>query len=345
MERMTSLACQVGFLLLLALLAGMLTNLASSYHPRFIYLPGSMDSQQAILERRPFVFDDVAEDFPSWRSRILVPHAIELIHSTTGLKFSQCYLLVRYFSAWCAIGTFGWLAARRLGGGIWTAGLGAMLLTLALLPTFMHIYDIPSDFPDAAFFALLVWSALEKRRGWFVGLLFLALLNRESALFALPIWMVLHGLPLVRKSTLTEAAYCGVLGIGGIALTLWLRAKYALAWSEPVQHGGDPILTQPLTIAAVSLQQLQDFLARPVWSNSLFFLFGYLAFYGVVAAAGWHQLAPSLRRLAWMTVAIFAASVPIANLPEMRVYIPAIVLGTFILLAVLIGHLRPDGAA
>lgn len=330
--------------LLGAVLAGLLAGLAVSFHPRFLHLADSVDSQRAILERRPFIFEGRAEDFPSWRGRILIPHAIDLTARVTGLRFSQAYLVVRFLSALAALAAFGWLARRHFRGGPWTAGLAAVLLAVALIPTFHHIYDIPSDFSDAALFALLTLAALEKRRAWFALCLLVALLNRESALLALLVWFVLHVAPWGRSRVITEALFCSLLGLAGAAFLWWLRGQYAVVWAGPAPPAGLVALTQPVTDVAVPLGQIGAFLAHPSWHNPLFFLVGYLLIFGTLIAAGWRTLQPDHQRLALAALSLFIISVPFANLPELRVYIPSILLGTLVLQGQLLAQLGRSNA-
>lgn len=319
------------------LLAAMLTNLATLHHPRFQHLPDAVDSQLAILERRPFIFENTPVDYPSWRSRLLSPILIQGIANAGGLTFSQAYLLFRFLSAFAALVAFASVARRLLGDDPAIGALSAVLLTVTLIPTFLHIYDIPSDFPDVAFFALLLGFTLEKRRLAFAGTLMLALLNRESALFALPMWFVMHGAIDDHVRLARESAFVGLLGLAGLGLTLGLRARFAL---ERQLSPDGTTLTQPVTDLAFSLQQITDFLARPLWSNSLFFLAGYLTIFILVIWQGWLHLASSHRRLAGLTLGVFAASVPFANLPELRVYMPSLVTGTFLMLTSLVQRLR-----
>ncbi len=330
-NRTRATARWVAFVGLLVLLGSLLAHLSLTIHPRFLNFADSVDSQKAILERRPFVFGGESVDYVSWRSRVLVPYAIAGLSRATGLRFSQSYLAVHWLTAIAALGAFALLAARQVRRDWRFAGIAASLLTVVLLPTFLHIYEIPSDFADAGFFALLTLLALERRRGWFVLVLLIALANRESAIFSLLIWFCGHDRPLWSRASITEGVFCAIVAAVGMGLVFWLRLHFAVVTNAPVAEA----VKQPVMPSSVPLSQLRDFLRHPYWGGALFFLFGYLVFFTAVLTAGWRELPVRFRRSALAAAVIFGLSIPFANLPELRVYIPSLVLVTLAVVALL----------
>ena len=208
--------------------------------------------------------------------------------------------------------------------------LGFSILGLAgvLTPTFLHIYEIPSDFPDVGFIALLLLFSLEKRRGRFTLTLLVALFNRESALFALIFWLGLNAGPIRSKATLKEVGFCTILGLLGIALTIGLRTHYGIP--ADMSLGGQPeFLRQPLGPIAAHWPNLQSFLAHPHWGKPLFFLLGFGLLFTGLFWHNWPRLPPPIKTIVGVAGTLFVVSVPLANLPELRVYIPSLVLVVF----------------
>lgn len=324
-NRPTSLLLLV---LLIVLVGSELTNISQTRHPRFTTRSDCVDSQLAILERRPFSFDGHRVDFTSWRSRILVPHAIKLLSDHGHMTFSQAYGLVRWGTAVFALGAFALLVARTVTRDPVKLGFSVLGLAGVLTPTFLHIYEIPSDFPDVGFIALLLLFSLEKKRGPFALTLMIALFNRESALFALIFWFGLHGWPLKGRSTLTEIGFCGGLGLAGVAMTIWLRKLYEIPGD--ISLGGQPeFLLQPLGSIETLWPNLRNFMTHPHWGSPMFFLIGMLVLFTGIFWANWSRLSQPIKTIVAVAAAVFVVSIPLANLPELRVYIPSLVMAVF----------------
>lgn len=319
----------LALVLFVALSAALLAHFSMVVHPRFITRPDAVDSQKAILDHRIFVFDGDQFEYPSWRNRVMVPLAIQSTSHLTGMSFSQSYILIRWLTACAAITAFGALLWRVLKTSVWIAAAGAAVFTLCLFPTFLHIYEIPSDFIDAASFSILVLCAFEKRRWAFASVLLVALTNRESAIFATFVWFALHAWRSDRRTFLRETAFCLVLGVAGSALVLWLRILMAV----PASPGLTDVL-QPYTpwdLASVHWRMIKDFFSFPLYSTPLFFLFGYLLFLTLIAASYWRTLKPSMQRLGVVAAGIYAISLAYGNIDELRIYIPSLVISTLLL--------------
>jgi hypothetical protein len=311
-----------------ALAGAVLATFSVATHPRFHNLPSSVDSQQAILEKRIFVFEGIAVDYPSWRNRIAVPAAMRALGVIPGVTPSRAYLLVRWLGACAALVSFAWLVRVATQASPWLCGLSAMALGLCLFPTFLHIYEVPSDFLDAAAISLLLGCVLQKRRVAFACIMLPALLNRESAIFAVGAWWLVHVLPFERRAFLRESVFCAALGAAGSALVIGVRQANALPGAG-TNAGVQPFV--PAEMFRSHWMQITDFLNQPNFSNPLFFLTGYFVFAALVAAAHWSDLPAALRRLGWCALLLYAISVPYGNLDELRINIPALVISTLLL--------------
>ena len=333
----------------LALVGAILAQFSLSAHPRFLNQAESIDSQQAILDRRVFVLEGVPVNYTSWRSRILVPYAIKGLAQATGTRFAQSYVAVRWISATLALAAFALLTARQAGGGGWFAAAGAGLFALVLFPTFLFLYETPSDFADAFFFSLLTLLALEKRR-WLFGLVLLVgVTNRESAAFALVVWGAIHAPAALRAGLARELAFVGGLGALSGGLVLWLRWHFAVL--APAGNGLEAV-GQPYSWQTFGwvVDYLEGFFRHPNFSSSIFYLLGYVCFFPSLLWINRGQLPPPVRRAAVAAAGIFLFSVPFAHLPELRVYIPSLVIAVFGAVVLLRrqldpGQARPPGGA
>jgi hypothetical protein len=328
----------------LALVGGILAEFSLNAHPRFLNQAESIDSQQAILDRRIFVLEGFPVNYTSWRSRILVPYAIKLLAKATGARFSQSYVAVRWISATLALAAFALLAARQAGGGGWFAAAAAGLFALVLFPTFLFLYETPSDFADAFFFSLLTLLALEKRR-WLFGLaLLVGVTNRESAIFALAVWGAIHAPAALRTGLVRELAYLGALGALSCALVLWLRWDFAIPTPAALPGNGLEAVGQPYTWQTLewAVDYLQGFFRHPSFTSSLFYLLGYVCFFPSLLWINRGQLPPPVQRAAVAAAGIFLVSIPFGHLPELRVYIPSLVIAVFGAVVVLRRQLDPS---
>lgn len=335
-RRLAGLAALAGAVLLIG---AALAHFSMTMHPRFLYLPEAVESQRAILERRLFVFEGQPLDYPSWRNRLAVPHAIRTLSALTGKTFSQSYVAVRWLTACAGLAAFALLVHRALRTGGWFSVAAAACFGLTLLPTFLHIYEIPSDFLDAAFFSLLILCALERRRVAFAVVLLIGLFNRESAVFATFVWFALHAWPFSRKTFARETAFCLIVGMAGTALVLWLRLANAVQ-AEP----GLGVALQrwnPVGLMQVHLRMIREYLAHPIFGHALFFHFGYLAFLSLITATYWRRLTERWRRLGLAGLGIYLLSLFYGNIDELRIFIPSLVISMLLLTALARAEFAP----
>lgn len=317
-----------------------LAHFSFTTHPRFLTRLEALDSQKAILERRPFVFGGEEVDY-AWRNRVVVPYAIEAISRVSGSTFSQSYLVVRLLTACASIVAFGFLVRRGLGASIWLCAAAAAVFSVTLLPTFLHIYEIPSDFLDAAAFSLLVLFAVQKRRAAFTVVMLTALLNRESAIFGSLVWLSLHGWPVQRGAFWREFVYCGILVSAGAAVLFITRAMNSVPTSSGIASVLQP--DTPITLGITHFHMVRSFFADPNFSNPLFFLFGYLSLLALIAITHWSRFAPAWRRLGVCGVLIFLVSLGYGNIKELRVFIPSLVISAFLVTALALKESSPEG--
>lgn len=328
MNQLQRMLLQAAGLIALALMGAILAHFSMATHPRFLTLSSAVDSQTAILDRRIFVFEGVAVDYPSWRNRVIVPLLMRAITLTTPASPSQAYLVVRWMTACSALAAFAWLVRSVARAGYWLCGFAAGLLALSLFPTFLHIYEVPSDFLDAAFFSLLLLFILEDRRIAFAVVLMVALLNREFAVFSVVAWWAVHAWPFGRRGFLLESAYCLCLGVAGSALVAWVRVKNAVL-EAPLSRALQPL--DGLRNFRVHAAKLHAFVLHPVYGSPYFFLFGYIVFISLIMAALWRELPRELRRLGWVALCMYGVSLAYGDIDELRINIPGLVICSLLL--------------
>jgi hypothetical protein len=325
------------FAIFVALLGAWLANEAIYLYPRFVHLPDSVDSQAAILERRPFVFEGIANDYPVWRHRVVMPLLLKGLSHFTPLSPSQSYLAMRWLTACLALAAFGWLLREHLLASPWFVAPGLGLFALVLGPSFLHIYDIPSDFLDAAAMALLTLFAFQKRPAAFLIVFLPALLNREGAIFALPLWAALHAGPVRTAWRSPALVFPAAAGLLGIVLVRGLRQWNALPVAAPADHA-----LQPLIPWETHVDQFITNLAHPHPGNPLYYLLGFGALFGLLLRQNWACLTADERRLAFIAVAVAFFSMLFGNIIELRTQMAGLVWFSFLALVIIHRRLFPS---
>ena len=103
--------------------------------------------QQAILRAEPGTLDGRPIYFPQFQNRILFPVVLATVVRVTALEPSRVYLVLRILSSWLAF----WIVlgvADRLSGSPERATKTAALLALALILSFNHPWEHPTDVID-----------------------------------------------------------------------------------------------------------------------------------------------------------------------------------------------------
>lgn len=277
--------------------------------------------QQAILRAEPGTLDGRPIYFPQFQNRILFPMALAATVRVTGFEPGRAYLVLRILSAWLAF----WLvvqAAERLSGSPERATQTAALLALAMILTFNHPWEHPTDVLDMAVFAVAVPWTIERRYGRMVALAIVASTNRESSVFLSLLWGAVEW---------TTAGWSRRLLLQTIGLGL---AATATVMSLRRILGGARAVAGPDMPLGNTIAEVRAFLRHPSPHDWPLLL---LALLIVCAAAVWH------RPLTREQVAILGAGVLMALLSavggaaeELRIYIPAMTV------AIMAGASRPS---
>jgi hypothetical protein len=341
-DRLRRLFRVTALIVFLGLAGAALAHVSIHMHPRFLTLDKAVASQVAIYERTMMVFEH-PEEAATWRNRIIIPYTMKALTVATGMSPSRAYLLTRWLSASLALGAFMLLTQRALNLNVWGSAAAAAMLAVSLMPTFLHIYEIPSDFLDATFFSLLVLCALERNKTAFALVLPVALLNRESAIFSLFVWFALYAFrPGGWRTFLCASAWCGVLGLLGTGLVMGLRIANAAVDVPTIQQGLQPF--DPRMFWSVNARMLDEFLTRPSFSHPYFFLVGYLGLLALIVSTEWADISKRMRRLLGAAAGIFLLSIVSNNLDELRIFIPSLVLCSLALTAIAQRKLCPTVA-
>ena len=265
--------------------------------------------QQAILRAEPGTLDGRPIYFPQFQNRVLFPIALAATVRATALDPIRVYVVLRILSAWLAF----WIVfqvAYRLSGSLERATHTAVLLGLAMILTFNHPWEHPTDMLDMAVFALAVVWTIEARYGWMIALAIVASANRESSVFLSLLWMAVQGARRGPSRRLLFEAM--VLGIVATATVMGLR------WGL----GGTRALAGPDMPIGYSIRALRVFVRHPspdAWPLALIGLFV------LCAAAFWDR--PVTRVQAGVVIAaiLMAGLSAIGGAAEeLRLYIPAI---------------------
>jgi hypothetical protein len=323
--------------LYLSLIGALLAHVSMNLNPRFLNLPDSVGSQQAIRDRTPATFSGRTDDIGNWRNRVLLPYAIDGFAHLTGSSYGRAYIVARWATATLALAAQLLLLRRALGLALMPALGGVTFFAVTLVPTFLHIYEIPSDFLDAGFFSVLTVLALARARVGFALVLAVALLNRESAIFAVVVWFALH---CARgRAFWIEATLCVAVGVAGTALVTWLRVFNAS------HAGATGVQTyEPAMFWQVNARVLREWLHAPHFGHPYFFLAGFFTLLALVVLPVWTGLPGFIRRLALASAAIFALSAVSNNLNELRIFIPSLILANVLILAALRSGFEPRSA-
>ena len=145
------------------------------------------------------------------------------------MRYAIVYVLTFLF-AWISVYAM-YLAGRSAGYSPAVAALAAVAMIL-LMPYFMRVGGYFYDYPELAFFALVVWMAYRFNWWWIVPVAALATWNKESFLLFIP---TLYPILRRKSSPLSALAGTGVLGICCAVVYFLLRVRYQHNPGETVQ--------------------------------------------------------------------------------------------------------------
>jgi hypothetical protein len=278
-------------------------------------------NQFAILKGTPHHIYGREVELPQFQSRVLFPLLLNGVTKMQVMSDSQSFTFLRITTAFTAYLIFLLICTQVEGMPVKTAGLGAGVLAYALVFTFNHPFEHPTDFLDVAFFCTFLGFALQKRRAALALIVFLATLNHQTAAFAGVIWFLLWGLGEPQlKLKWREVAYSGALVIG----------SYAISTAVKYWFGGKGLSVGYVINGWLTIPQLVHALRHPgpyAWPILL------VAMVLPVSLWLWSNRAlirGDIRRLVWASLLIVALSSPIAFWMELRsVFLAPIVIATF----------------
>lgn len=295
-------------LLLSAALALVTTAVSMNIGRRLEHRAETVSLQEAILRAEPGTLDGRPIYFPQFQNRILFPIVLAATVRLTGFEPGRAYLMLRILSAWFAF----WLVlqvAERLSGSPERATQTAVLLALAMILTFNHPWEHPTDVLDMAVFAVAVPWTLERHYGRMMALAMLASTNRESSVFLSLLWGAVEW----SRTGWSRRLLLETIGLGLAATATVMSLRWGM--------GGMRAVAGPDMPLGYTIASLRAFLRHPSPHDWPLLL---LALLIVCAAAVWH------RPLTREQVAILATGVLMALLSaiggaaeELRIYIPA----------------------
>jgi hypothetical protein len=295
--------------LLSAALALVTTGVSMNAGGRLEHRGETIALQQAILRAEPGTLDGRPIYFPQFQNRILFPIVLASVVRVTALEPTRVYLVLRILSAWLAF----WIVlgvADRLSGSSERATKTAALLAIALIVTFNHPWEHPTDVIDMAVFALAVLWTIEGRYRSIIALAVVASTNRESSVFLSLLWIAVRGVNTRLSRRLFLEAF--VLGIVATATVIGLR----------VGVGGLRALAGPDMPIGYTIRSVRIFLAHPSPFDWPMGLLGLL----ILCAAAVCDRQSAARKGAIVIAAILMAGLSAVGgaAEELRIYIPAI---------------------
>ncbi len=294
--------------------------ISGNLNARFQHHAETVYDQFAILKGIPYHIDGKEEEFPQFQSRVLFPLLLNGLTKMNLMSDSQSFIFLRITTAFIAYLAFFLVCTQVEGMPVKTAGLGAGALAYAMVFTFNHGWEHPTDFLDVAFFSVFLWLALQRRRAVLALVVFLATLNHQTAAFAGVVWFSLWGLEPQLKPKWREVAYSGALVIGSYAVSTALKFWFG-GRGQSVGYVIDGWLTIPQFIDALrhpTPYQWPILLVAMVLPVSLWLWSNRTVVQGEV------------RRLVWASLFIVALGSPIAYWSELRgPFLVPIVIATF----------------
>ena len=293
--------------------------ISTTLSPRFQHHDEAVYNQFAILKGIPHHIDGQEEEFSQFQGRVLFPLLLDGVTRMHLMSTSQSFTVLRLTTAFAAYLVFFLVCTEVQGVPIKIAVIGAGALAYALVFTFNHGWEHPTDFLDVAFFSGFVGLALRKRRALLALAVFVASLNHQTAAFAGVIWFFFWGVERRFKPKWWEAVYSGALVTGSYAVSTAVKFWFG-GRSQPAGY----VINGYLTIS-----QFMDALRHPqpyAWPVLL------LVMVLPVSLWLWSNRAVvrgDVSKLLWATLWIVVLSSPIAYWSELRsVFLAPVVIAT-----------------
>jgi hypothetical protein len=249
------------------------------------------------------------EGLKPWAYRVAVPlaveHPLEDVLSAAGMKKpasrEYSYLAVRFVATWLTLLLSHALIRRFTSEQM--ALSGTLLIAALHGPSTEHYWFQPASGPDHVLWLATALLTLQKRDPWLYPLVFLGAFNRETIVFAIPIYLALRWGTESYRRTLERAVVLGLLWLTPFVL---LRGFVELRRESGV------------TVTDYAWRNLTDF----EWQ---FYALAFAGMWYAVPLLGWKLLPPPLRRLIVMMVPYLGLVVAFGRIREVRLLLPTTV--------------------
>jgi hypothetical protein len=158
--------------------------------------------------------------------RVLVPYSFDWLVRTTGIEPSTLWHLSRLLLLFGSYVTFHWYLRTwtTVGGAV-----GGTAIVAALLPmTFTNSWAHPDHFAELLLFTAGCAAVARNREGLFAGVLLLASLNRETAVFLVLLYLVVR--PLSMPHLVRTAAFGALWALVFVGLRAWRGFEHYEYW-------------------------------------------------------------------------------------------------------------------
>ncbi|HEY1161016.1 MAG TPA: hypothetical protein VGE83_10320 [Terracidiphilus sp.] len=207
------------------------------------FMPGaSFDSMLEGTALRPYVYRQLLPMLADWIDARVPEQTKDRLYEArlyNGKLFRDDFIdsplarsrpwFLRYWVVYAAVFLFAWIAvyamylAGKAAGYPPPASALAAIAMILLLPYLLTRGGFFYDFPELAFFALVVWMALRFDWVWIVPVVALAAWNKESFLLFIP---ALYPLLRRRSSRVSALAGTAILGLTGVLVYCLLRLRF-----------------------------------------------------------------------------------------------------------------------
>jgi hypothetical protein len=276
----------------------------------------AVQHQLAIATHVPMQIDGHPSDISEYRSRVLVPFALLTLKRWHVLKSDvDRFMALRLVSAVVFFFVAFVFAFRVVRGAVVEALAFTGLLAIWLVISFNAAWEIPTEFPELTFLMFATWAAIAGHRVALLLVTVVAALNRESAMYYSVLWGALWAF---ERGTvrLREAAFAGLVGLVAFAGTVILRTQLRLQDGDLANHVmvGKNIQATIRALAA---------LPSPTWLVPL--VTGTAGLVTLIVMS-WSRLDRVSRALVSTAAVISLPSFVFANIGELRVFLPSVVI-------------------
>lgn len=249
----------------------------------------------------PKVVDGTA-DAPE-RYRVLAPFAVYGLERVTGLSASAAWYVSRlaaFFTAYLVFFAYlrTWFTSPQ-------ALLGTAMVAATLPLTFTNSWAHPDHIPELALFTAGCLAIARERLAWVFILLALATLNRETAVFLIPLYLL--------AGTMTRAR----LVVTAVLAAEWAAIYFGLRFWRGFVHYDYLQLTRNLDFLKLLPDNYDPYYRAYAW-------FGLALFGGLLTVGLRTQGSPPLfvTRALWVTPLFGAVAFAISSIIESRIFTP-----------------------